>query len=430
MPPRNILFILADCLRADMVFGEEVRPPTPAIDELRRRGTSFSQAISSTSMTSQSVSTFFTGCYPPVTGVRALRGDVLNQTCPTLAELLRAHGYHTAAFTTGPLWEGIGLERGFERFEYSRPSPGLIVKRQEQIKDLMSAPGDDRPWFIYAHFYDIHTPRVIAPEMNTSRFGASLYQRAVATFDSRLAEILAHVNWDDTLVVFHADHGEIYPTTPLFDLWEDIWQKYIFGKKPWLMRLGIKKDPTVRAWTKWRHATGTGHGFNICEGLVRVPLILAGTEVFSGGRVISDQVRQVDIMPTILEFAGIRPPSPISGRSLSPLLDGTDSQLRPAYMEAHSFGRDPTYFIRGIRTPNWKYIDSPTDKRVRPQLYHLMSDPREKRNVIRGHPEVVADLRKMLEGETSRGDQAHATEDWNAEEANVVETRLRNLGYF
>ncbi len=428
MRQKSILFILADCLRNDMVYGTRRRPPTPTIDGLRARGTYFSQMISSTSMTSQNLSTFFTGCYPFTTGVRALRGDMLNPALPTLAEILRAKGYQTVALTTGPLWEGLGIERGFEQFDHRKPSPGLIGKRAEQIRAIATNASDTRPWFIYAHFYDIHTPRVIAPELNRSEYGVSQYERAVATFDFRLREILGPIDPDNTIIIFHADHGEIFPDTPFMDWWEDVWQKYIFGSKPWLMRLGIKKDPTVRVWTRWRHATGTGHGAQIWEGLVRVPLIIAGGGVLPAGCIVPAQVRQIDIMPTILDLVGIAPPAGIPGASLVPVVDGTDTRVRPAYMEAHSFGRDPNYYIRGIRIPGWKYIDSPTNY-ARRQLYALDADPREKHNLIQERPQMVARLEKMLEQEIKQV-TISSQEDWTEQEEQLIEERLRNLGYF
>jgi arylsulfatase len=427
---KNILFILADCLRADAVFGANRRAPTPALDQLKQRGVSFTQIVSSATMTSPCVSSLFTGCYPHVTGIHALRGEALNPALPTLAELLKGRGYRTAALMTGPLWEGLGIERGFDAYDYRKPGPQLSAAWRERILELCAEARDAQPWFIYAHFFDLHVPRVVAPDLNRAEYGATVYERALASLDRRLGEILGLLDWDNTIVVFHADHGELFPQTGWLETRERIWQDYILGKKPPFMRIGIKRDPTVKAWTKLKRLTKMGHGFNLSEGLVRVPLIVTGIDQAHLGQVVTVQARQVDIMPTLLELAGIAPPAALSGRSLMPLMKGIESGSRPAYMEARAFGRDPNFFLRGIRTPDWKYIDSPADRRVKPQLYSLTADPLENRNMLREYPQIVAEMIHFQEQETTMVPPRHETEPWAEEEITLVEERLRNLGYF
>lgn len=427
---KNILFILADCLRADAVFDPHRRVTTPALDRLRQRGVSFTQVISSATMTSPCVSSFFTGCYPHVTGVHALRGEVLNPALPTLAEILNRRGYRTHALVTGPLWEGLGVERGFETYEYRKPGPMLSEVWRDRIHELATSVFDSRPWFVYAHFFDLHAPRVVPPHLNSTKYGATIYERAVAGLDNRLSEILADIDPEDTITVFHADHGELFPRTRWLETRERIWQDYILGRKPPFMRIGMKRDPTVKAWTGLKRATRMGHGFDLSEGLVRVPLTITGIDRGRPGQMITAQARQVDIMPTLLELAGIRPPTNLSGDSLLPLIDGAEGVTRAAYMEARAFGRDPNFNLRGVRTPNWKYIDSPTDRRVKPRLYSLPADPLERRNVIQQYPEVVAEMRQIIDQETAAVGTGDESEPWTTEEESIVQDRLRDLGYF
>lgn len=380
-------------------------------------------------MTSPCVSSFFTGYYPLMTGVHALRGDVLNPRLPTLAELLSGRGYRTGAFVTGPLWEGLGIERGFETFEYRKPAPELSEVWRDCIRDFVAVK-DPRPWFLYAHFFDLHVPRVVAPDLNRVEYGATIYERALASFDKRLGEVLQHIRSEETIVFFHADHGELIPPTRPMEIRERVWQDYILGGKPPFMRIGIRRDPTVTLWTRLKRATKMGHGFNLSEGLVRVPLISTGIDQAVPGQVVGDQVRQVDIMPTILELACIDPPPNQSGRSLMPLLREGEKGARPAYMEARAFGRDPNFFMQGIRTPQWKYVDSPTDVRVKPQLYSLTSDRIEKRNLIAQFPEVAAEMKSLMVRETASAHTPDESEAWTTEEAAIVQDRLRDLGYF
>lgn len=427
---KNILLLLADDLAARVILRDDPRPARPTINDLMRRGTTFTQVISSATMTTPCIASLMTGCYPFVNGVRALRGDMLLPNIPTLAQQLQRRGYRTHGLLTGPLWAGVGLERGFDAYEYRKPSPQLAAHWRDRIHALIESPPDARAWFIYAHFYDIHAPRQVAPEFNRPEFGRTLYERAVATLDRRFAEILGRVDWAETIVVLHADHGELFPETAPRELGEKIWQDTLLGKKPWLMRLGVKKDPLTPLWQRLKRMTNMGHGFNLSEGLVRVPLIIAGANTVPAGRVVADQVRQVDILPTLLELAGAPPPAGIAGRSLLPFLRGAEHGARPAYMETYGFGRDPNFFMRGLRVPQWKYIDSPTDARVQPQLYDLVTDPAEKRNVMGYYPDVVAELKRLLAQETTIATAEHASEVWTPDEETVVADRLRDLGYF
>jgi arylsulfatase A-like enzyme len=109
---------------------------------------------------------------------------------------------------------------------------------------------------------------------------------------------------------------------------------------------------------------------------------------------------------------------------------GIDYSPRPAYMETYGFGRDPNFFMRGLRMPEWKYIDSPTDPRVKPQLYSLGHDPHERKNVAKEYPEIVAQMKARLEGELQAAAPVRANEDWTDAESKTVEERLRDLGYF
>lgn len=427
---KNIFFILADCLRADLVFGANRRVPLPTLDRLKTLGVSFTQVISSATMTSPCVSSLFTGYYPIITGIHALRGDILSPTIPTLAEQLKSHGFRTCALMTGPLWEGLGLERGFERFEYCKPSPQLSQTWGERIIEFARGDDGNRPWFLYAHFFDLHAPRVVPPELNRPEYGATTYERAAASLDTRLGEIISRLDLDNTVIVFHADHGELFPQTRWRETRERIWQDYFLGHKPPFMRMGIKRDPTVKAWTNLKRATKMGHGFNLSEGLIRVPLIITSLGAEFAGRTVTAQARQVDIMPTVLDLTGVQEPAVLSGDSLMPLIRGEENGTRAAYLEARAFGRDPHFNLRGLRIPDWKYVDSPTDGRLKPQLYSLSGDPLERHNVIDKHPQIAAELRKLIVEETAAPWPPKEGEAWNEEESTVVEGRLRDLGYF
>ncbi|MBF8257016.1 MAG: sulfatase, partial [Anaerolineales bacterium] len=168
---------------------------------------------------------------------------------------------------------------------------------------------------------------------------------------------------------------------------------------------------------KWIHQYSLfqgSHGLSLKEHNVRVPLIFVGHPAFPAGRVIQDQVSQIDILPTLLDVLQIpaKRGTSIQGRSLRPLIAGEPLAARPVYMETYSgksvasrylpmkpMGADrsprPPALV-GIRTPEWKCTWVPEDPRIQTELYHLASDPLESKNVSDERPEVTTALKACL----------------------------------
>ena len=120
MPPRQpIVLVTIDTLRADRLgsYGS-TRGLTPSLDAFAREATRFTAAVSQVPLTLPSHATILTGLHPSHHGIRTNDGFRLAPTVPTLAELLKASGYATAAFIGGyPLRASSGLSRGFDRYD-------------------------------------------------------------------------------------------------------------------------------------------------------------------------------------------------------------------------------------------------------------------------------------------------------------------------
>lgn len=113
-----------------------------------------------------------------------------------------------------------------------------------------------------------------------------------------------------------------------------------------LYRAGVVDSPL---------ATVTGHGYHVYDSLVRVPLVVSGGALPAGRRV-EDQVRQIDIMPTILDLAGLGDhiPDTADGRSLMPFIQGQAPDELPALIETCQNSREPSSFY-GVRYDGYKY---------------------------------------------------------------------------
>jgi tetratricopeptide (TPR) repeat protein len=244
----------------------------------------------------------------------------------------------------------------------------------------------ERPFFAWVHFYDPHTPYE-APEPYRSLFPRTMqgaYDAEVAHTDALVGQLLDHLSadgrLDDTLVVAVADHGE---------------------------SLGEHKEQS--------------HGFFIYDAAVHIPLIVSGPGIPS--RVIRDQVRIVDVMPTVLELLGVPAPPVVQGHSLLPLLRGERLgllALSESWYPRYHYGWSE---LRAIRDGRYKLIRAP-----RPELFDLEQDPGELDDLAAREPQHVAYLQAALEKLATRVESAAAPKGPQSVDPEVEE-RLEALGY-
>jgi arylsulfatase A-like enzyme len=404
----NVLFLLVDCLRADVCYGWRGRAQTPHIDALIRRGVAFDQMISTTSTTSPCVTSLLTGVYPFEHGVRALSGQRLAQERATLPGALSKAGYRTFAEVTGPLSELLGLDQEFDHYRYRDKNENVYTPWFSEL--LQKLRTMEEPWFMLLHLWEAHGPYVVPPGFNDRRYGLTAYERAISALDAKLGEVLETLP-PDTLVVLHGDHGENYTRS--------------------LLRRVVRKAYRALGRPRmFRMQDLAPHGYHIHDYLVRVPLVISGPGVPAGVRV-EQQVRQVDVAPTILELSGAGElPTPIHGTSLAGKLRGEDDTELPAYMEACGVVlQQHGETITGLRTPPWKLTVRSQDGSQHFGLYDLRQDPDERTNLASDMPEKVREMRALLE-EISRplgsGSEAQQMSD---EEMELLERRLSDLGY-
>jgi len=411
---RNLFFILIDCLRADHCYGEQGSGKTPVLTRLRQNGTSFGQAIAAATTTTPCVGSIMTGVYPFAHGIRSLSGYKLSPECVTLAEILRRRGYQTCGMVTGPLLPETGLHRGFEAYQYRQHGEHLYSDWRKRLDAQLDRLARQRePWFLFLHLWELHVPCYLSSAFNRRQFGKARYERALSSLDHELGKILERIDLERTVVVLHGDHGERYERT--------IGERIIRKLKRHVLGWGAG-----RGWYK------LGHGYHVYDFLVRVPLIFAGQGLFPGGTRIDAQVRQIDIMPTILEALGIGQDTglKIHGESLLPMVSGERMEDLPALIEAcgHVI-RDPRRWLMGIRVPPWKYVFAPHDPKIPPELYHLGKDPTESTNLVNEQPAIAEELRTTINATQYRLEQGETDAPMSREEQDKVEERLRELGY-
>ena len=133
------------------------------------------------------------------------------------------------------------------------------------------------------------------------------------------------------------------------------------------------------------------HGIFLYDATLHIPFLIAGPGVPAGVRV-KQQVRTIDVLPTILELMGGKPPAVCQGVNLAPAFAGKDVATTYSYAETLYPKMNMGWAeLRGIRTARWKYIRAP-----KPELYDLAQDPGEKHNVIDSHPQEFRELESQL----------------------------------
>lgn len=408
MTAPNVLLLAIDSLRADAVFSDRI--PTPNFDRYAGAGAGFHQCVSTTTSTTPSFSSILTGCYPPKHGVRGLQGYRLSSGVATMAEAFGAAGYKTHAEVTGPLLPATGVLRGFEDARHRQGYRVPFFNWRDEVIERMKAYVD--PWFMLLHTWEVHRPYRAPPDF-TKRWDKAGYEAAVAASDEWLQPVFDAVD-DNTIVVITGDHGEDYPDTP----WE---QK--------MLRLARKsrKKFNLAKYAPWldKKLSGlvVGHGFALWEHLVRVPLIIAGPGVSPA--TVEDQIRHVDLYPTLADLCGVELPNEVDGRSLRPLMEGGTLPEEPAYMEAVGVKLEGSR-IEGARVADWKLLKPGGGK---PSLYKLngSSGPDEKHNVYSRYPEVARPLEEFIDH--VRKSEVVAESGMTGDEEAVVEQHLRDLGY-
>ncbi|MEA2497805.1 MAG: hypothetical protein QOH26_210 [Actinomycetota bacterium] len=408
MSKPNVLMLVVDSLRADAIFGRHV--PTPNIDERAALGTAFHQCICTTTTTTPSFSSMLTGCYPPKHGVRGLQGYRLSPARPTLAEAFQAAGYETHAEVTGPLLPETGILRGFADAHHR---PGYKVPffgwRDEVVNRMASY---REPWFMLLHIWEVHRPFRSPPDFR-KQFDRAGYEASVSATDEYLVPVYEAAG-DNTVLVFTGDHGEEYPDTALQQ------------KVNRVARVARRKLKPSKWWPyldKKLSAQAVGHGFALHEHLVRVPLILSGPGIPQTQ--VKDQVRHVDLFPTLADIFGLSAPDGADGRSLRPLMGGATLTEEPAYMEAVGVKLEGKR-IAGARIPDWKLLKPGGGK---PALFKLNGGeaPDEKHNLYKRHPEIAGRLDAFID--EVEASAVVAESGMTQDEEAIIEQNLRDLGY-
>jgi arylsulfatase A-like enzyme len=474
----NVLLVALDTVRADhlQVYGYS-RPTSPHLSARAKDWFIFENAQSSAPWTAPALISLMTSLYPNVHGIHAFPNPGrLGGSVTTLAEILREHGYVTAAFTEGGYAKGaFGLDRGFDHYP-SNPGdeetnhsnllhPSRLVLNLDRTLSWIRD-HQHEAFFVFHHTYEPHTP-YRAPESVISQFRPD-YDEAVE--HRRVREAIRRWNVDRTideqemeLVRIHQYHCRLNDMPRLLRQrrFAALSRKRGLDHNGLADRRGVVRvltdfhDAEIalvdqeldRIWTFLEdsrllehtivvllsdHGEGLGehgaveHGKSLFEELLHIPLMIYAPDPSLVARRIPSLVRSVDVMPTVLDLVGISAADRLlQGQSLVPLMRGEHRELL-----SFSHARDDVPSQFSVRDDRWRLIRDNVTRET--ALYDLEHDPDELHPVTHQHPEIAARLEIELDRQMWR-DQALKKASGADVQAIDLDSKtvdeLRRLGY-
>jgi arylsulfatase A-like enzyme len=456
----NILLIVMDTVRGDhLAINGYHLPTTPHLQALARDSVVYTRAMSASDFTLTSHASLFTGMYPSWHGAycqppEAAYGRRLDDSVPTLAELLARRGYSSVAVAANLYMRSeFGLARGFEVFEIPRPVPvladenwyllrrpmrralsygfdtaqfGRLYGRGEDMnRELLSLlarrAGQNAPFFAFLNYMDAHFPYAPPAPFDTLFPGKNrrlteedldAQQQAIAAGAPVPAGYRPHAvsQYDGGIAYLDAQIGKLVAWLKQQDAYDDT--------------MIVVTSDHGEAFGERNH---TGHANSPYQNLLHVGLLVkypASAAVVAG--VVDTPVSLVDVAPTVLAVAGAPIPANIHGRSL---LDASAAAQREFFSETF-----PCATLQSPECPRgciartafswpYKFITSTSGRR---QLYDLSADPDETRDLSQREAALArrlnADLRAWMKTFPSRPRQ-------KLQLGPEALQRLKSLGY-
>ncbi|MEE2789187.1 MAG: sulfatase-like hydrolase/transferase [Myxococcota bacterium] len=365
----NLILITVDTLRADHLgFMGYERPTSPHLDTLAEASLRFRWAFAQGPQTRSSMPSMFTGRYFSEVDRTGHTWATIHESNVMLAERLKAKGYATAGIPCHEFFfPGYGLNQGFDDWDtsilrkFKTKIPYVITGNLTSDRAIdwlerraKNTEKDGAPFFLWLHYFDPHFKYIKHPAFNFGDSDIDRYDSEIAFTDQQIGRFLTALKnspfADNAYLIIHSDHSEGF---------------------------GLHG---------YRY-----HSQHLYNDQVHVPLIIHGPGIKP--RQWDVPVSLLDIVPTVLDLAGIPKPADLSGVSLIPYgSDITPPPHPPVYVEML---KDATHSDRRVIIDwPWKYQYGITFGEY--SLYNLANDPNEQNNLHQTYPGIARALEQKL----------------------------------
>ncbi len=426
---RNVIFILSDDHRYDAMGFLKAQPwlETPQMDRMAREGAYFKNAFVTTALCSPSRASVLTGVY-------AHKHKIVDNNTPIPAGTtffpahLQKAGYKTGFFGKWHMGaEGDEPKPGFDQWVSFRgqgtylPNPnglsvnGKKVPQKGYITDeltdyaldwLRTLP-KEQPYFMYLSHKAVHA------EFEPAARHKGKYKDAKFVYPPTMAATGEMAQNRPMWVQNQRNswHGVDFPYHSELDI-ADYYKRYAetllavdesIGRVLDELKKRGELDSTLVIYMGDNGFAFGEHGLidkrTAYEESMRVPLLARCPALFSGGRTVKEVVAGLDIMPTVLDTCGVKPPAGLDGMNWMPIVQGKAAQWRKEllyeYYWERNFPQTPT--IHALRGDRYKFIRYQGIWDV-DELYDMQEDPLESRNLIfsEKHQPVIKQMRTRL----------------------------------
>jgi arylsulfatase A-like enzyme len=408
-PQPDVIVLLTDQQRADAFGAAGARDlHTPTMDRLAREGVLFSRAFAATPQCSPSRAALITGRYPHRTGVMGNTIDSgqridppagmsaeLDRSLPTFARVFAAAGYDTAYFGKWHLG-GTPGDYGFEVHD-ARVDDETLARRVTTFLQERGGSNTPRPLLLFVSWLNPHEIYGVLTKTPSAR----------ALAEARLPSNLVDDLKDKPFPQRHfleQDQGR-----PFVGAGADVWRRYrafynelvetVDAEMGAVLAALPRRDvPPITIFSADHGDHGGSHGLPykgpaMYEEVVRIPFVVSWRSRISPAR--SDAlVTHMDVLPTVCDLTGVRPPDRIDGLSVRPILEQRTPSVRTSLVVEYYGKQAWRVPIRMLRTPRWKYVRY---LGYGEELYDLSTDPGEVRNLA--GDAAAASERSRLAGE-------------------------------
>ncbi len=414
--PEALVVYSIDTLRADRLGYRGGPVATPTFDQFAEESVVFEQLTAQSPWTKASMASIFTGLWPRVHGA-VNRKHLLDDRLVTLAELLHASGWATAAIVTNPnITETFGFDQGFEFFEYlGETAPAQEVN--QVVERFLSQRQDDRPLFLWVHILDPHSPYDPPADFRRRRLPEVPEELAASSLDVvndiRSGRLPAEDQLMDQLLALY--HTEIAYSDASFARFLEI-----------LERFGLARSLVTVISDHGEEFLEHGnleHGRALHVESLDVPWMIRGPGV--SAQRLTEQAQHMDVLPTLLAALDMSPPQGLEGHAW---ITADGAVQRPAadrliYSHLHLDGDERMSVSDG----SFKLIAVIRGgEPVWCRLFDLRNDSKEMVDVIDRYPVRAGRFKSLLRQRLARGASGPETEVEFDEE---TRKSLEALGY-
>lgn len=422
--PRNMIFILSDDHRYDFMgfIGRPKFLQTPNMDRMARNGAHLENAFVTTSLCSPSRASVLTGQYSHKHGV-VDNNTMIPEGTIFFPQYMQQVGYETAMIGKWHMGDQKDDPRsGFDKWvsfrgqgEYYDPILNIDGERVEArgyISDLLTDyaiewlnKDRDNPFFLYLSHKAVHAMFKPAKRHFGKYENVDLeYPKSMGVKASEGLPQWVREQRNSYHGVDFMYHGEMD-----FDTFYKRYCETLLGLDESIGRLldaleekGLAKSTLVMYMGDNGFSFGE-HGLidkrHMYEESMRVPFLAYCPDLIKPGTKVKQMIQNIDIAPTLLQAAGLKPPEYMDGRSFLKILEGQEVIWRDAvfyeYYWERAFPHTPT--VHGIRTDRYKFMHYHGIWDI-DELYDLQNDPDEMHNLIASsdHQDLIMDLKNRV----------------------------------